>query len=140
VHPISLKCVISNMASNVAFAVTSQWNYVIKSLKQSFGSRMFVEKEGIVSKGRPTPLLKEFKSKASGGFNGLFSQSWYTEYSWLCGRVEMLKHFCWPCLFFFSWKNVWSRDGLKNVERFRTLRPRHERSQRQISSLVSFLF
>jgi hypothetical protein len=61
---------------------------------------MFVEKEDIVSKGRPTPLLKEFKSKASGGLNGLFSQSWYTEYSWLCGRVEMLKHFSGRVSFF----------------------------------------
>jgi tRNA splicing ligase len=58
------------MALNIAVTGTSQRNCVIESLlKRLFDSWTFVEKKDIISKGRPTLLLKDLKSKASGGFN-----------------------------------------------------------------------
>lgn len=119
-------------------SLTHECNCAIESiLKQSLGSRSFNEKCDIINKGRPTPHLKNLKSKASGGYDRHFNPIWYTEYPWLCGCTKFSKVFCWPCLLFSTGKSAWNSDGVGNMENFRIVRGRHENSKQHISSVCA---
>ncbi|XP_075233773.1 zinc finger MYM-type protein 1-like [Lycorma delicatula] len=113
---------------------------IIDSLcKKSFNSRSFTEKMDIVRKGRPIPDLKNLKHKTSGGYERHFNLQWYDDNPWLCGSLKLSKLFCWPCILFADEKNSWNRDGVCNMDAFRTVRSRHENSKNHIAATCSLI-
>ena len=40
-----------------------------------------------------------------------FKNTWYREYTWLCGSIFLQKLFCWACLLLGVKKNVWNSTG-----------------------------
>ncbi|XP_031334860.1 zinc finger MYM-type protein 1-like [Photinus pyralis] len=93
---------------------------VICLLETPFSRRSDINKQQIITDGRPTPLLTVLQEESRTKKTRTFQLSWYNSHKWLCGSIFKQRLFCWPCLLLGTTKNVWSNDGyidFKNISR-----------------------
>lgn len=69
-----------------------------------------------------------------------FRFEWYKDNSWLCGCQQLQKLFRWPCLLFsIDQYNIWTKNGVCDMNNFQNLKKRYESSVEHIASMVSCL-
>ncbi|CAH0393437.1 unnamed protein product [Bemisia tabaci] len=100
-------------------------------LERPYSRRTFAEKEDLLARGRPEPLLVNLKSKCKDRgreFTRSFCKSNYVAYPWLTGCEIYSKLYCWPCLIFSDEKNIWSHHGFSDLNHLSAAALRHERT------------
>ena len=105
---------------------------VLEMQKKSFSARNIAEKQEIIRKGRPTPVLKnKIKTRT-------FQKKWYKDIDWLCGSSVTEKLYCWPCLLFKPKDNQsWTGAGYNNFKNILTECKHHSKSLNHLSSYKS---
>ena len=105
---------------------------VLEIQKKSFGARNIAEKQEIIRKGRPTPVLKnKVKTRT-------FQKKWYDDIDWLCGSSITEKLYCWPCLLFKpKATQSWTGAGYSNFRNILTDCKHHSKSLNHLESYKS---
>ena len=105
---------------------------MLEMQKKSFSARNIVEKQEIICKGRPTPVLKnKIKTRT-------FKKKWYKDIDWLSGSSVTEKLYCWPCLLFKPKDNQsWTGAGYNNFKNILTDCKHHSKSLNHLSSYKS---
>ncbi|CAH1107745.1 unnamed protein product [Psylliodes chrysocephalus] len=94
----------------------------------------FDEKQRVVEIGRPTPPLKliQLSKKTTRYFNKS-----YDNYKWLCGCIHDNKLYCWSCLLFSEYKNVWNVTGYIDLNNFSNASKKHDQSTNHLNSALA---
>ena len=106
---------------------------VLEIQKKSFGARNIAEKQEIIRKGRPTPVLNnKVKTQA-------FQKKWYEQIDWLCGSSITEKLNCWSCLLFKPKANQsWTGTGYSNFKNILTDCKHPSNSLNRLASYKNF--
>lgn len=111
-------------------------------LKRPFRSLPFARKLEIIRKGPPKPSINSlilYNSKMD--LQKSFTRNCliYENTPWMCGCIKYKKLYCWPCLLFSKFDNVWRTSGysdynsLDNAEKIHRMDNNHILSMRELN-------
>lgn len=103
--------------------------------RKQFSILDFLSKQELITKGRPTPELRDFLQRSE---TLSLNRDWYTRKDWLCGCPRRKNLFCFSCLLFSPSRDiVWNQSGYCDLKNLQRSTSRREQSithiQRQIA-------
>ena len=119
----------------------SMENSVDSIINKPFSSRSFSEKLEIVASDKPTPKLNSLTTKHKSKtreFVRHFSESSYENIHWLTGCDIRSKLFCWPCLFFSTKNNVWTKVGFSDLNHFSSATKRDKKCSAHVQAFLKY--
>ncbi|XP_063061049.1 zinc finger MYM-type protein 1-like [Engraulis encrasicolus] len=94
-------------------------------------------KKDVMKHERPTPELKELQQRTGQKITRSFQSEWYNRKDWLCGCASRNRLFCYPCLLFGTYENVWTNKGFNDLRNLPRALQKHECSSAHIQSQIA---
>lgn len=103
---------------------------------KGFSTLNFTQKLLLITKGRPTPAMKNLTTKMKNCVRHFYPEKTYEQFKWLTGCENISKLFCWPCLLFENEKGLWNKSGFSDLNNFHKAVKRHVMSKAHLQAVL----